>query len=717
MVAERQQPSTLLISRSKLGNRLAARCIRYAHAASVAFSCALMACTQSVPIDVEAYVINPRFRPDMMPLTSLQSPSVSAADIEYMFSRRPAPVLFSNGGPQGETLTTPTVPTATNVPGTVNVNQIYRGQCYWVGERDELETYWELVLRATNPVTDDRYVAGCYPLTYQRSDPLLRGFEPFTRRNLLDDSGNVSSGNLRFSGDYGSLGIPSLYRRVRTVDFPNREGACLTPWVTNGAVDEELDDGLCQSPLEAWCNRGCVIPVAGARNAGVGGETDAIFLLLGDMASKFEIDLEQERLIPLEMLLSHQTIFDAPVYQQVRVGRSFARKMDFSEGLSMSQGQFIFQWTMPVSRPSEGQSSRPEFNFHPSLASNVRFYIRRGERKDYIWPDRIEATGPSGGVLVNCRTRPDVAKVHDQLSRCTSGQQFAAVTPISPVGALQDGESPAEWTAKFSANNDPFFAGGPEFGEEVEVASGELWIEFMLYEAAQVLRNDMFLSSPKKLRFGHVASGFTKPNTVLLENLSNNPASVTDLTLASGVNFRIASPSSTPISIPPRSSVPVVIEAIHSYGPMTDTLISTWSMAGQVDVRETKLVGDGVAGQEVIHAPESLSLWISNDPATWGSRTRRAFLVANVGILPVDRDQIRIEGPDASAFQLIGRDVSRYPENDPHVPVVIPSGGDSIVDVDFVPPGHGDYEAVIVIESNSVNRPRIEIPVTGSAPM
>ena len=651
---------------------------------SVSFSAG---CQSTYALSWERSFFNPRFRPDGQALV-VSRPPVPPMDPAYW--TEPVSYLnqFSDASqlPQREVVSE-LVP---DVGASHDVNQLFDATCYWLGEQDEVALFWEVVDELDEPgylAPEDQFLGTC-------AWELGTGFHPYDRRNYqtLDGSGTVDPPTTYVGGDFDFRVL--VERRVYGAERLGRFASC-----TNfGAptLPEPLGPGL---------NGACPAIDGGFRHqcqpygCRFTAPRDSRFVRAIRYPVSADVDLaNQTGVVNGWRVSGYQST--GPQLRSVAGARTLARPLTYDEFSSSARGTAAFIWETEVNDDGTWRE-----NFNPTLrVFDVRVVRRRGDLVEYVWPRRIEANG------TGCSLPAMPADGYGLLRGCE------ALRLLTPTYFHATPSRRIDWFVEFTT--DPREEGSTEWGGEVLVPHGELYIEFVVVHESLTPEQSLSVT-PRHLDFGDIAQGYSKSSDIVVTNVSPTErvqVDRADLPAGSSV-YRVV----------PQTTLPTVLEPFESTvlrvtAEADPSLPAGTTPTDQVQV-EAQLLGSGLPivettdlefeaiwGPIAIAAPESLSFWFAGSSI----QSSRAFLIANAGNIPLERDAIGFEdvapgSGHASAFSLRP---PFAPGTDPSQPSRLEPGADEVFWVHFSPDqGNGEYEAYLVVPTLGTQTGQSEVRI------
>ncbi|MEP7339380.1 MAG: choice-of-anchor D domain-containing protein, partial [Acidobacteriota bacterium] len=200
--------------------------------------------------------------------------------------------------------------------------------------------------------------------------------------------------------------------------------------------------------------------------------------------------------------------------------------------------------------------------------------------------------------------------------------------------------------------------------------------------------------TPTSLSFGNVKVGQNRDMQITVRNTGDLPLTVSSIT-SSSPQFSVTSPAS-PFNVAAGASAIVNLRfAPNSAGLKTGTLSINSNDPGRARV-DVALAGTGLAPLLEV-TPQSLNF---GNVAT-GESLIMKLTVRNTGNAPLAITSITSSDPQFSASLLTGA-------------FTLPAGGSIIVNVRFAPASAGAKTGTLSINSNDPNRPRLDVPMTGT---
>ena len=169
---------------------------------------------------------------------------------------------------------------------------------------------------------------------------------------------------------------------------------------------------------------------------------------------------------------------------------------------------------------------------------------------------------------------------------------------------------------------------------------------------------------------------------------------------AAEFSYAIPSGIDPPFVLPPGTSelVDVRTRIVGTGDRQAELVVRYADTAGEAGEARVALYAEGVS-PELHVLPSSLSLRRGVGYSS-SSYWRRAFLVANFGGAPLDRDSFRVSGAGASHFRLVSSDCGGKTTSPPARGCRLDPGESELVYVDYVPQGAGHVRATVIVETH-----------------
>lgn len=611
-----------------------------------------------------------------------------------------------------------------NSPAGGSARGLLQSPCYWLGARDPIDLRWEFVIPFTSGDThpEDVRVAGCHRYIGEgrASDDPQSGFEPFTRRSALDPD---TKEPVNYTGNIVTWlqADVDLQRQIAGFEYPAPDGIdCFEPSAGPGMSEEEIPILTCTnfaggSPI---CNPfGCEVLASTAPKPDGHQARDVVFRARVETPDHLEIAPDGTMSSDAPRMRSFNRLA-GPVYRIVETSRVFRAKLELDVTRSLTDDELVYRWAMPT--VTIGGKQVPRANFHPSLDSNVRFFVVRDGRVVPLSPKRVLAfRGGAGTPTVNCVPDERRSRSHDQLRACRNGLAYERLNAVSWPHPLRGGDDPFSWEVTFDYKEDPLSYGPGAYSEELLAPDGDVFMEFTLFEPSYSFTSaHAFRLTPSHIQLGDTVASRAKTSLGWFENLTGNVVRILGASFDDGRNFSL-SPMTFPVDVGPGASLQfeVSVRPGGLTGATEDTLrfeIKSHIGSSPLEFRTARVSAYAVPGAIAAVAPESVTLWVQPGEPTEHQRDVRRILFENRGTHPFTREPVVLGGQDPSAFTISA--TSTDPTDDPNISATLTPGTSSVFEVAFTPQHPGTHHAEVHLKHDAENGPEHIIELTGVAP-
>ncbi len=210
----------------------------------------------------------------------------------------------------------------------------------------------------------------------------------------------------------------------------------------------------------------------------------------------------------------------------------------------------------------------------------------------------------------------------------------------------------------------------------------------------------MTLTPATTLNFtGQVVNTTSAQSPIRIDNTGNGPLVITDLKLEGAFPTEFAFTASTlPITVAPGASTTIQVTFTPSTtGSRSATLHITDNAPGN-----PHFVGLIGTGTQATFSPDVTSLAFGNQLVPTAS-TPKAITIRNTGTAPLNISAIAVTGANASEFTFTGATL----------PIAVPPGNNTVINVTFTPTASGARTANLVVTHDAPTSPTT-FPLTGT---